>query len=374
MYATCIFCRGALGRNEALEHFPVGRRLAYDSAKGRLWVVCPVCERWNLTPLETRWEAIEEAERAYRATRLRLSTDNIGLAHLSEGLELVRVGAPPRLELAGWRYGDQFGRRRRKHIALGTVAMLVAATQIAGTLAGIAYATGGVVMLAGSGIGFAHTMVNLRTTLRDSRVPSILVRDKSGAPLRLALQDVRSATLVAVRELGGWHLSIQYRDLYPVHGVRALFGSYRVGSAVPRTAVFRDEAAHRALAAMLPHLNKAGGSVRRVREAVDVIGGSSSLGHLLYQASTFNKKSRKRHVGVHSDENNIAALPAPIRLSLEMVLHEEDERRAMEGELLELESRWREAEEIAAIADSLLVPPEVDERLGELHRRIDSER
>ena len=63
MYSTCIFCQQSLGRNEAIERFPVGRRLAFDEAKGRLWVVCRKCERWNLTPLEERWEAIEECER-----------------------------------------------------------------------------------------------------------------------------------------------------------------------------------------------------------------------------------------------------------------------------------------------------------------------
>lgn len=36
-----------------------------------------------------------------------------------------------------------------------------------------------------------------------------------------------------------------------------------------------------------------------------------------------------------------------------MALHEEDERRAMDGELTALRDRWEEAEEIAAIADSL---------------------
>jgi hypothetical protein len=40
MYTTCLFCNSDLRRNQALEHFPVGRRLAYDAAKGRLWVVC----------------------------------------------------------------------------------------------------------------------------------------------------------------------------------------------------------------------------------------------------------------------------------------------------------------------------------------------
>ena len=120
MYSTCIFCHTGLGTNEAIEHFPVGRRLVFDAARGRLWVVCRKCERWNLSPLEERWEAIEECEREFSNTRLRVSTDNIGLARISEGLELVRIGSPLRPEMAAWRYGDQFGRRRRKHLALVT--------------------------------------------------------------------------------------------------------------------------------------------------------------------------------------------------------------------------------------------------------------
>ena len=40
-------------------------------------------------------------------------------------------------------------------------------------------------------------------------------------------------------------------------------------------------------------------------------------------------------------------------LALEMALHEETERRAMEGELAALTEMWRQAEEIAAIADRL---------------------
>ena len=116
MYATCLFCNKPLGSNETLESFPVGKRLAFDAAKGRLWVVCPHCERWNLTPLEERWEAIEQAEKLYRDTRLRVATDNIGLAKLRDGTTLVRIGEPLRPEFAAWRYGDQFGRRRRRQM------------------------------------------------------------------------------------------------------------------------------------------------------------------------------------------------------------------------------------------------------------------
>ena len=120
MYRTCMFCKEPLGSNEVVEAFPVGRRLAFDPAKGRLWVVCRSCERWNLTPLEERWEAVETCERLFRATRIRTSTENIGLARHTEGLELVRIGEPLRPEFAAWRYGDQFRRRRRRWIVAGS--------------------------------------------------------------------------------------------------------------------------------------------------------------------------------------------------------------------------------------------------------------
>ncbi|MBL0171219.1 MAG: hypothetical protein IPP90_10895 [Gemmatimonadaceae bacterium] len=141
MYATCLFCNSALGRNESIEHFPVGRRLAFDAAKGRLWVVCPRCSRWNLTPLDARWEAIEEAERAYRDTKLRAATDNVGLARLREGTELVRIGRPMLPEFAAWRYGNVFGRRRIK-AQVGTGASVAVVLAYYGTTLGGATALG----------------------------------------------------------------------------------------------------------------------------------------------------------------------------------------------------------------------------------------
>lgn len=140
MYQTCIHCLRPLGVNESIEALPVGRRLAFDAAKGRLWVICQACERWNLAPFEQRWEAIEQAERVYRATRVRVSTDHIGLARLPDDTELVRVGAPQRPEFAAWRYGDQFGRRRRRTIVMSSGAVL-----------GVGAAVGGAVV-AGAGI------------------------------------------------------------------------------------------------------------------------------------------------------------------------------------------------------------------------------
>jgi hypothetical protein len=49
------------------------------------------------------------------------------------------------------------------------------------------------------------------------------------------------------------------------------------------------------------------------------------------------------------------------RLALEMALNEDTEQRALEGELAELEAAWREAEEIAGIADNLFAVPGAQE-------------
>jgi hypothetical protein len=92
MYSTCIFCNHSLGANRRIEHFPVGGRLAFDGAKGRLWAVCTACHRWNLSPLEERWEAIEDCERLFRGTLVRVSTDNIGMARLAEA-RADRIGS-----------------------------------------------------------------------------------------------------------------------------------------------------------------------------------------------------------------------------------------------------------------------------------------
>ncbi|HEX8394856.1 MAG TPA: hypothetical protein VF665_21095, partial [Longimicrobium sp.] len=106
MYRSCIFCSAALGSNDTIERFPVGTTLAFDGARGRLWAVCPRCSRWNLAPLEERWEAIEDAERIFRDTRQRVQSENIGIARLRDGTRLIRVGQAVPGELAVWRYGE----------------------------------------------------------------------------------------------------------------------------------------------------------------------------------------------------------------------------------------------------------------------------
>jgi hypothetical protein len=328
MYTACLFCTQPLGANEAIEAFPVGRRLAFDVAKGRLWVVCRACGRWNLTPLEERWEAIESCERAFRDTRVRVSTDNIGLARLPEGLELVRVGQPLRPEFAAWRYGDQFGRRRRQTlIRLGAMGAAGGALVIGGVAAGVL--SGGTLVLGLLGRRWMESLADRRRVAR-------LVVD--GVP-------------IVVRQ-GDWDRA----RLAPLHG------SDEPTLQLPHargTDRYTGREAERVLGQLLPQVNRMGGTPLQVREAVREIEQAGDATHYFGYAS--RQASR---LGITA----LTDLPHEVRLALEMAAHEDAERRALEGELAELEQAWKDAEEIAGIADHMLLSPEVEARLRRLQQ------
>jgi len=341
VYATCLFCNKPLGSNEALETFPTGRRLAFDAAKGRLWVVCRACERWNLSPLEERWEAIEQAEKLYRDTRRRVATDNIGLAHLRDGTTLVRIGQPQRPEFAAWRYGDQFGRRRRRQ--------LVAAG--AGVAALGAVAAGGAAVGVGIG-GFGWLLAQFGQFIVRGNPEDVVAKIRAS---NTGIMHVRR------RHLGESFIT-RAND-----GSMSLYLRFKNGNAQ-----FEGREAERIASIVLPKVNRFGGRRRDVSAAVSEIEQSGSteayLDRLTKTAHTYERpypaKKRSRWSG-HSDFNKygLYSLPSQHRLALEMALHEEAERRALEGELVELENAWKEAEEIAAIADNLLVPESVQSTL-----------
>jgi hypothetical protein len=339
VYSTCLFCNTSLGGNEVLESFPVGRRLAFDAANGRLWVVCRKCERWNLSPLEERWEAIESCERLFRDTRLRVSTDNIGLARVAGGLELVRIGPALRPEFAAWRYGDQFGRRRRRRLVrvglgLGIVGGAVAGGIALGITAGVGFGSGGWWIWRGVFAGYRRIAFGSPQEVV-ARVP--YDEGRKVLPLRRhQLADVRLGTAGA----GGLVLSIpQSRHAGSLH--------------------LTGEEAQRAAGYVLPAINWAGAEKREIDQAVRLIEDSRKA-----PAEFVQELARKT-----GPAQRLTELPSAARLALEMAAHEESERRAMEGELALLETAWRQAEEIAKIADNLLVPESVDEFLERNRRR-----
>ena len=349
MYATCLFCNNALGANEAIEAFPVGRRLAFDQAKGRLWVVCPKCERWNLTPLEERWEAIEQSERLYRDTRKRVATDNIGLARLRDGTTLVRIGEPLRPEFAAWRYGDQFGRRRNRQILMTAGGLAAVGALFTGFAA------------AGVGVGgFAWVFANSGQALIRGSPEEIIA--KIPHPEHGVMQVRRrhlAETSLSRTEDGQLALDLRFRD-----------GSGR----------FTGREAERIASIVIPKVNRYGGSKKAVAEAVSEIESLGSaegyLDYLTKIARDYTRPSKRgkkyqryyRERDWRAGDKGLFGLPSSHRLALEMALHEEAERRAMRGELHELERAWREAEEIAGISDNLLVPASVADAFEKLKK------
>jgi hypothetical protein len=57
-----------------------------------------------------------------------------------------------------------------------------------------------------------------------------------------------------------------------------------------------------------------------------------------------------------------------MRLAFEMAAHEESERIAIEGELAQLESDWKEAEEIASISDNMFLPQSITDFISRAKR------
>ena len=328
-----MFCKAALGANEVVEEFPVGRRLAFDAARGRLWVVCRRCQRWNLTPLEERWEAVEACEKLFRGTRVRTSSENVGLARHAEGLELVRIGKPLRPEFAAWRYGDQFGRRWRRMILYTT-----------GTMAATA---GGWVLwgTTGSLVGILGLNIVAYPELWRYYRRSVRFRPSDGRLRRMT-------KLIALETL-----------IRPVDDeVGFLVGAGKGLIKSRETEWFAGEDARRAINAILPSVNGDGGNSKHVQAAVSQI---ESHGHpegFMRQAAEGWREYRHR-----GKSGLLSGMPHHTRLAFEMALHEEEERRALEGELWRLERAWREAEEIASIADDLLLPEGVS-RFVDHHR------
>jgi hypothetical protein len=323
MYATCLYCHAHLGANDVVESFPVGRRLAFDVAKGRLWVVCGRCRRWNLTPIEERWEAVEACERLFRDTRLRTSTDNVGLARLREGLELVRIGRPLRPEFAAWRYGAELARRRVRDLA-----------------GGLATGVGALVLLGGGSLAAAALVGPFGVVAG----PALLVGGSAAMTKRQLGRAVARVEATRAHTVDVRQVTVRERDLRTLHLRPGADGLHvRLHVDVGRIEI-TGEAAVRVAALACARRNQIGASVATVQEAVRWVEARGGPDGLL-RATGAPRELRR--------------VPYVERLALEMALHEDAERQALEEELTRLEAAWREADAIAAIADDLLLPPRV---------------
>ncbi len=361
MWAACLFCHGHLGRNSLLPTFPVGARLAFDPVRGRLWVLCQRCGRWNLSPLEERWEAIEDAERHFRGSLVRVSTDNIGLAEIDDGLTLVRIGPAPGPELATWRYG----RLLRRHFARTTPgrAAMRAAEGLSRMLRGDVARLVGRVGLPAPGF---DALTWLRIHLFPERVLA-MVPTASGEPLLIRAAHLEHAELVRPERRGPWCIVVPHDT-----GIATLAGDTGLRAAAKLFAALNGAGASREqVQSAFRKLEDAGNpdgyfarvAVLALRTAWGRFPDAAADGDVMPPhpsnaerlALYLTSRSFWGRGAIGSEpRTSLPKLPIVDRLALEMAANEDSERRAMEGELAELEAAWRQAEEIAAIADNLL--------------------
>lgn len=339
MFATCLFCDASFGRNSVLEHLPTGRRFAYDPAKGRVWVVCRACDRWNLTPLDDRLEVMEEMESIVTTSvAAPASTPRVSLVRRG-GIELIRLGVTDAVEIAAWRYGSRLHHRRRDlvlQIAFWAfIPSLIASLLTHHTALAL---TSGVAMVVSQipnliAAAWAHWRMLART------------EDVNGAPAVVRPSDLRRAFLLPPGGGETWRVEIAHRGAPVI-----------VSGAEARTI----------LARLLPIANVYGASASEQRAALDVIDRLGEAGVIQDAGAWATRRVKMRwwRVPVSAREvpGSIASIPASRRLALEMVIHRQVEREMAIALGASVEREWVDAEQVAAIADDLLLPPSVREK------------
>jgi hypothetical protein len=334
VFTRCLFCHTPFAANETLEYFPRARRIAFDGARGRLWAICNSCHRWNLTPIEDRWEALEELEKTTRDnSRLLSQTDNISLLKSGE-LEIVRVGQAKLTEEAWWRYGREMLRRRKLSYVLQGVEVAA--------MIGLAFVTGGGAFNWGvynGSNGVITSLIKLRKfgfnawqgeaacTQCGSVITKLRFSRAGKARIVPSGQDI--AIRVACANCG--HERNERRRHLPISEPDE---GHRI----------EGMAAEHVLRRVLAHKHFNGASEKRVREATDLIeqvGSAAALTRTLAR-----DRPRLKDVGGKKDRTR--------SIALEIAVNDDNERKMLELEVAQIEERWREEEEIAAIVDGEL--------------------
>lgn len=328
MMSHCVYCGTPLGHGrpsttdaetglggDAFHPGLGAARQAYDPERGRLWAICPGCERWSPIPLELRWETLERWERLVRAEgRVLLSSSDLALIRVGED-EVVRVGDPSFAEWGGWRYGTKLPPRHQRRGFLARVLGSLPPPPLEGY----------------DPYGFGGPMGGVSGRYGPSQwIASPFL--EQAQPLTLAFTSVPFASMCPSCSLpmpiNPWDLAhVLFHVTSGVVAVEADCGSCGVRVSVPLREV------RPALRLGLAILDS-GAAARALGEAagseLDRIGG----------ATRFLSALAGRETG-------LGELDRTQRVALGIALDRDAEAAALEAE-------WREAEEIAAIMDGEL--------------------
>jgi hypothetical protein len=325
---ACFACDRPFPANEELEWLSTGRVVAFDAARGRLWIVCGWCSNWTLVPLESRWEGVEELERRSSSAPRLAATDEISLLGIGS-IRAVRVGEALPTEEAWWRFGPSLRGRNRRYSVISSVGGRVAAgASVAGMLA-LALVPGVVEIAAFKGAkvseapkaarGFgSEAAVDFDRWLRFGRYAwrGQAQCGKCGAVLR----------------------RLRYRDRYAAQvqpdgsvSVRCT----RCRKSDPGHVINRAEAQD-VIRRCLSYTNIAGATTGQLSSAVELIRGGMIT------------------AGAYIGPLSLRFLPRDEAIALELALTERAEAEKLGWEIRELEARWRSAEALAVIIDGEL--------------------
>lgn len=324
MYTSCAFCSASFAGDGGPTGLGIGRRFACDPWRSRAWVICLKCSRWNLTPFDSRIETIAAMEKMASTGRLAATTDQVSLVRAG-AYDIVRVGRPPRTEFASWRYGERIKARERERLKIVVPATLVAVGGVVAFNAAVGGSMGAMVGQVPSMVDGIYKWTVGNRTVRLEEPP---VCARCGTVMAL-----RAKHLLRARLTNGAHHDMALLVSCP--------NCKEIG------AQLEGPDAERMLRTGLVYANlRKGKSLKKLAveaaSAVDRVGGPHEL---------IRAEARR--------ESELAHLAGTQALALEMSVDEQ-------AELHELERQWREAEEIASIADGLLVDPAIEQRVREL--------
>jgi hypothetical protein len=318
MYTTCAFCSTKLDGDGGPSGLGVGRRLAFDEWKARLWVVCPKCARWNLTPLDDRLEHIESLARVATEGRMLANTEQVALLRWNH-YDLIRVGKPPRVELAGWRYGERLRARSRERAKV--VVPLTLAVVGLGVAANVAL--GGSFGLVAWNLGrSADSLYVWMLGTRPVRLVEPPICDHCGTLLQLKTKHVQHARIIP--------------DAHADLGVLVSCPNCH-----HEAALLTGPDAQALLRQGLAYLNVRRSSRQKASDAARIVDEAGGADRLIRN--------------IARQEVTLRSLRPQGRLALEMAVEER-------AEILELQRQWHEAEEIADIADGQLSTDDALER------------
>jgi len=331
VYTTCAFCSGALGGDGGASSLGVGKRFAFDGWKSRAWVICQRCARWNLTPFDTRLDAIGALERMAARGRVAATTQQVALIRVG-AYDVVRVGQPPRIEMAGWRYGERLKARERERLK---VMIPVAVVAVGATIA--------INVVAGGSVGgFMWQIPNISNSIYIGIVGN----------RKVGIEPPICGHCGSIMILRAKHVQ-HARLTHTTHQDLALL--LRCPKCEHPGAILEGPDAEHALRSGLTYVNlKKGKRIKRkAQEAAAYVESHGGPAELL-------ASSARREIAV-------STLRGAEGLAMEMAVDEQAEVR-------DLEREWRRAEEIAEIADNLTIPPAIEREFKDLkeNRQPDS--